>query len=86
MKDGLLDENVTAAVASPCVNLASKSFWKKIKQSRGSRIYILKREVDKWYDELNRLDAHPNVKTNLWVAQKELAKFTSKKRKEGVNI
>ena len=47
---------------------------------------FLKSEVDKWADELYRLDAHPNVVTNLWVARKELKKFTSKKRKEGVNI
>ena len=47
---------------------------------------FLKREVDKWSDELYRLDAHPNVQVNLWVAQKELTKFTSRKRKEGVNI
>ena len=59
---------------------------KKLNKAEEAEYIFLKREVDKWYDELNRLDAHPNVKINLWVAQKELAKFTSKKRKEGVNI
>ena len=59
---------------------------RKLNKAEEAEYKFLKREVDKWYDELNRLDAHPNVKTNLWVAQKELAKFTSKKRTEGVNI
>tara|TARA_B100001287_G_scaffold175144_1_gene147634 strand:- start:1128 stop:1313 length:186 start_codon:yes stop_codon:yes gene_type:complete len=59
---------------------------KKLNKADEAEYTFLKREVDKWADELYRLDAHPNVVTNLWVARKELSKFTSKKRKEGINI
>ena len=59
---------------------------RKLNKAEEAEYKFLKREVDKWADELNRLDAHPNVVTNLWVARKELSKFTSKKRREGVNI
>ncbi len=68
----------------PCINEVFGT--RKLNKAEEAEYTFLKREVDKWSDELYRLDAHPNVKTNLWVAQKELTKFTSKKRKEGVNI
>lgn len=68
----------------PCIN---EVYGKRtLNPAEEAEYTFLKREVDKWYDEINRLDAHPNVVTNLWVAQKELKKFTSKKRKEGINI
>ena len=68
----------------PCINEVFSK--KKLNKAEEAEYKFLKREGDKWADELNRLDAHPNVVTNLWVARKELSKFTSKKRKEGVNI
>ena len=68
----------------PCINEVFGT--RKLNKAEEAEYKFLKREVDKWADEFNRLDAHPNVNTNLWVARKELAKFTLKKRKEGVNI
>ena len=68
----------------PCIKEVFSK--KKLNKAEEAEYKFLKREVDKWSDELYRLDAHPNVQVNLWVAQKELTKFTSKKRKEGVNI
>ena len=68
----------------PCINEFFSQ--KKLNKAEEAEYKFLKREVDKWADELNRLDAHPNVVTNLWVARKELSQFTSKKRKEGINI
>jgi|TARA_R100000278_G_C5327186_1_gene113357 hypothetical protein len=58
----------------------------QITEAQKAELKFLRREVDKWQDELYRLDAHPNVKTNLWVARKELQKFTSQLRIKGVNI
>ncbi len=46
----------------------------------------LKREVDRLQDEEFRLDAHPNVKQDLFRARQELKKFTSDLRQKGVNI
>ncbi len=68
----------------PCIKEVFSK--KKLNKAEEAEYIFLKREVDKWADELYRLDAHPNVVTNLWVARKELTKFTNKKRKEGVNI
>ena len=68
----------------PCIKEVFSK--KKLNKAEEAEYIFLKREVDKWADELYRLDAHPNVVTNLWVARKELTKFTTKKRKEGVNI
>jgi len=58
----------------------------QITEAQKAELKFLRREVDKWQDELYRLDAHPNVQTNLWVARKELKKFTSQLRIKGVNI
>lgn len=58
----------------------------QITQAQKAELKFLRREVDKWQDELYRLDAHPNVQTNLWVARKELKKFTSQLRIKGINI
>lgn len=58
----------------------------QITEAQKTELKFLRREVDKWQDELYRLDAHPNVQTNLWVARKELKKFTSQLRIKGVNI
>ena len=46
--------NVTATVASPCANLASKKFLEgeKLNKAEEAEYKFLKREVDKWYDEL----------------------------------
>ena len=58
----------------------------QITEAQKAELKFLRREVDKWQDELYRLDAHPNVQTNLWIARKELKKFTSQLRIKGVNI
>ena len=58
----------------------------QITEAQKAELKFLRREVDKWQDELYRLDAHPNVQTNLWVARKELKKFTYQLRIKGVNI
>jgi|TARA_R100001463_G_scaffold5943_3_gene19928 hypothetical protein len=58
----------------------------QITEAQKAELKFLRREVDKWQDELYRLDAHPNVQTNLWVARKELKKFTSQLRIKGINI
>jgi len=58
----------------------------QITETQKVELKFLQREVDKWQDELYRLDAHPNVQTNLWVARKELKKFTSQLRIKGINI
>ena len=59
----------------PCIN---EVFGRRsLNKAEEAEYIFLKREVDKWADELNRLDAHPNVVTNLWVARKALTKFTS---------
>ena len=68
----------------PCINEVFSK--KKLNKAEEAEYIFLKSEVVKWADQLYRLDAHPNVVTNLLVARKELSKFTSKKRKEGVNI
>jgi hypothetical protein len=46
----------------------------------------LRQLVDRLQDEQYRLDAHPNVKQDLFRARKELKEFTSKLRIKGVNI
>ena len=58
----------------------------QITEAQKAELKFLRREVDKWQDELYRLDAHPNVQTNLWIARKELKKFTYHLRIKGVNI
>ena len=58
----------------------------QITEAQKAELKFLRREVDKWQDELYRLNAHPNVQTNLWVARKELKKFTSQLRIKGINI
>tara|TARA_Y100000401_G_C8136267_1_gene132635 strand:- start:50 stop:241 length:192 start_codon:yes stop_codon:yes gene_type:complete len=46
----------------------------------------LRQLVDRLQDEQYRLDAHPNVKQDLFRAREELKEFTSKLRQRGVNI
>ena len=46
----------------------------------------LRQLVDRLQDEQHRLDAHPNVKQDLFRARKELKEFTSRLRQRGVNI
>ena len=58
----------------------------QITEAQKAELKFLRREVDKWQDELYRLDTHPNVQTNLWIARKELKKFTYQLRIKGVNI
>lgn len=47
---------------------------------------FLKNEVNKYEEEANRKDYHPNVQQDLWRARMELRKFVSDLRKAGVNI
>jgi len=47
---------------------------------------FLKNEVNKYEEEANRTDMHPNVQQDLWRARMELKKFVSDLRKTGVNI
>jgi len=47
---------------------------------------FLKNEVNKYEEEANRTDMHPNVQQDLWRARMELKKFVSDLRKAGVNI
>lgn len=68
----------------PCINEIFGT--RKLNKAEEAEYKFLRREYDKWYDEVTRLDKNPSAKVNLWVAKKELTKFTSKKRKEGVNI
>ena len=84
MSDEECDCYGCVTMRKPCIN---EVFGRRsLNKAEEAEYKFLKREVDKWADELNRLDAHPNVVTNLWVARKELSKFTIKKRTEGVNI
>lgn len=46
----------------------------------------LRQMVDRLQDEEFRLDAHPNVKQDLFRARQELKQFTSDLRQKGVNI
>ena len=46
----------------------------------------LRQLVDRLDHEQYRLDAHPNVKQDLARAREELKEFTSKLRKQGINI
>jgi len=57
-----------------------------ITEAQKAELKFLQREVDKWQDELYRLDSHPNAQTNLWVARKELKEFTCNLRIKGYNI
>jgi len=47
---------------------------------------FLKNEVNKYEEEANRTDMHPNVQQDLWRARMELKKFVSDLRRAGVNI
>ena len=47
---------------------------------------FLKNEVNKYEEEANRKDYHPNVQQDLWRARMELRKFVSDLRKAEVNI
>jgi len=47
---------------------------------------FLKNEVDKYEQEANRVDMHPNVQHDLWRARRELKEFVSELRQKGVNI
>ena len=46
----------------------------------------LRQNVDRLQEEEFRLDAHPNVKQDLFRARQELKTFTSQLRQKGVNI
>lgn len=46
----------------------------------------LRQMVDRLQDEEFRLDAHPNVKQDLFRARQELREFTSGLRQKGVKI
>jgi len=47
---------------------------------------FLKNEVNKYEEEANRKNFHPNIQQDLWRARMELKKFVSDLRKAGVNI
>ena len=47
---------------------------------------FLKNEVNKYEEEANRKNYHPNVQQDLWRARMELRQFVSDLRKAGVNI
>ena len=47
---------------------------------------FLRQTVDRLAAEEFRLDAHPNVKQDLFKAREELREFTSSLRQKGVNI
>lgn len=63
-----------------------QQYGSMITEAQKAELKFLRREVDKWQDELYRLDAHPNVQVNLWVARKELRNFTSDLRMQGYHI
>ena len=46
----------------------------------------LRQCVDRLQEEEFRLDAHPNVKQDLFRARQELKTFTSQLRQKGANI
>jgi hypothetical protein len=46
----------------------------------------LRQQVDRLQDERYRRDARPSIKNELQIAQRDLKEFTSKLRKQGVNI
>lgn len=46
----------------------------------------LRQQVDRLQDERYRRDARPSIKNELHIAQRDLKEFTSKLRKQGVNI
>ena len=46
----------------------------------------LRQQVDRLQDERYRRDARPSIKNELQIAQRDLAEFTSKLRKQGANI
>ena len=47
---------------------------------------FLKNEVNKYEEEANRKNFHPNIQHDLWRARMELKKFVSELRQAGVNI
>lgn len=46
----------------------------------------LRQQVDRLQDERYRRDARPSINNELQIAQRDLKEFTSKLRKQGVNI
>jgi len=46
----------------------------------------LRQQVDRLQDERYRRDARQRIKNELQIAQRDLKEFTSKLRKQGVNI
>jgi len=46
----------------------------------------LRQQVDRLQDERYRRDARPSINNELQIAQRDLAEFTSKLRKQGANI
>lgn len=46
----------------------------------------LRQQVDRLQDERYRRDARPSIANELHIAQRDLKEFTSKLRKQGVNI
>lgn len=47
---------------------------------------FLKQEVDKYSQELNRTNSHPNVEQDLFRARMRLKEFVKQLRLDGVNI
>ena len=47
---------------------------------------FLKNEVNKYEQEANRTNYHPNVQRDLWRAREELKEFVRNLRIAGVNI
>ena len=58
----------------------------EITQADQAMLKHLRQMVDRLQDEEFRLDAHPNVKQDLFRARQELKEFTSKLRQRGANI
>ena len=52
----------------PCINEVFGT--RKLNKAEEAEYKFLRREYDKWHDELTRLDSNPSSKVNFWIAKK----------------
>ena len=58
----------------------------KISPAEQAILQYLRNQVDRLQDERYRQDARPSIANELFIAQRDLKKYTSDLRKKGYNI
>ena len=67
-------------------DVLADTYDKALNPEQRAEYRFLKQEVDKYSQELNRTNSHPNVEQDLFRARMRLKEFVKQLRLDGVNI